>query len=308
MDSMGKRLKKLRLHKGISQTELADALDVGQTTIANYEADTRQPNLEKLTLLADYFHISVDELIGRTWTDENKRQPVHEKKLISSDYDSMASVYMDFLIKHEKDKAQDYIINLRHSGVPIKEIYSEIFVRCLHEVGRLWEKGVISIGEEHYISEVTKTLISHLSVTRPKNKMGQKSIMIINLYGEDHDIPGKILSEFMEGSGVESYYMGSPLPLRSIVENLLTLEINVLAFSITMDENINKAKELIDNLRSHPKMKALKVIVGGQALDKQPEKWLEIGADGYAESFDRAVEVIVKILEEQSKEPDHEEK
>ncbi len=281
---------------------------MGQTTIANYEADTRQPNLEKLTLLADYFHISVDELIGRTWTDENKRQPVHEKKLISSDYDSMASVYMDFLIKHEKDKAQDYIINLRHSGVPIKKIYSEIFVRCLHEVGRLWEKGVISIGEEHYISEVTKTLISHLSVTRPKNKMGQKSIMIINLYGEDHDIPGKILSEFMEGSGVESYYMGSPLPLRSIVENLLTLEVNVLAFSITLDENINKAKELIDNLRSHPKMKALKVIVGGQALDKQPEKWLEIGADGYAESFDRAVEVIVKILEEQSKEPDHEEK
>ncbi len=29
MDSMGKRLKKLRLHKGISQTELADGLDVG---------------------------------------------------------------------------------------------------------------------------------------------------------------------------------------------------------------------------------------------------------------------------------------
>lgn len=314
MDSMGQRLKKMRLEKAISQRALAEALSVGQTTIANYEADIRQPNLEKLALLADFFQITVDELLGRE-TDKLQSMPPKYNEYQSGsedqgafDYEDMANTYMNHLFEHEKDKAQAYIINLSKVGVPIQKIYSEIFVTCLHEIGRLWESGIISIGEEHYISEVTKTLISHFSVTGTRDLQAQRTIVIVNLFGEDHDIAGKILENYFERSGMRTYYLGHPLPLRSLVENLLSLKADLIAFSITMDENIEVARGLIDKLKAHPKMMKMKVIVGGQALDRQPGKWKEIGADGYAKDFDGAVEVVRGLFKDQQKEPDHEEK
>ena len=66
MNSLGSQLKRLRLEKRISQKEMANALEIGQTTVANYEADIRQPNLEKLAQIADFFNVSVDELLGRS--------------------------------------------------------------------------------------------------------------------------------------------------------------------------------------------------------------------------------------------------
>lgn len=308
MDSMGQRLKKMRLKKGISQKALAEALAVGQTTIANYEADIRQPNLEKLALLADFFQITVDELLGRETDKLQSMSPKYSEDQSALDYKDMANTYMKFLFEHEKDKAQTYIINLTKEGVPVQKIYTEIFVTCLHEIGRLWENGIISIGEEHYISEVTKTLISHFSVTGTSGLQSQRSIVIVNLFGEDHDIAGKILENYFERSGMCAYYLGHPLPLRSLVENLLSLKADLLAFSITMDENLEVARGLIDKLKAHPKMMKMKVIVGGQALDRQPGKWKEIGADGYAKDFDSAVEVVRGMFKDQQKEPDHEEK
>ena len=60
------RIKKLRKDKGISQLQLAIAIHVSQNTISRYETGEREPGIKELILLADYFNVSVDYLIGRT--------------------------------------------------------------------------------------------------------------------------------------------------------------------------------------------------------------------------------------------------
>lgn len=63
---LGERLKCLRREKKISQAVLAEAIGVGQSSIASYESDERNPSYEVLCLLADYFDVSTDYLLGRT--------------------------------------------------------------------------------------------------------------------------------------------------------------------------------------------------------------------------------------------------
>lgn len=60
------RIKELRKSKGVSQTELANALKVSQQTISSYENGTRDPDPETLTAISKYFNVSVGYLLGET--------------------------------------------------------------------------------------------------------------------------------------------------------------------------------------------------------------------------------------------------
>ena len=60
------RLKELRKKKGLSQLRLATDLNTTQNTISRYETGEREPGIDELIKIADYFNVSVDYLIGRT--------------------------------------------------------------------------------------------------------------------------------------------------------------------------------------------------------------------------------------------------
>ena len=60
------RLKELRKEKGITQLQLALALNMSQNTISRYETGERQAGYDELIRIADYFNVSIDYLLGRT--------------------------------------------------------------------------------------------------------------------------------------------------------------------------------------------------------------------------------------------------
>ena len=58
-------LKKLRKERGISQREVAAQLGIAQNSYSRYENGSRQPDIEQLNKLADFFGVSVDVILGR---------------------------------------------------------------------------------------------------------------------------------------------------------------------------------------------------------------------------------------------------
>ena len=63
---MLENLRKLRTEAGVTQKQLADAISVSQQSINKYENHAVEPDIATLIALADYFHTSVDYLIGNT--------------------------------------------------------------------------------------------------------------------------------------------------------------------------------------------------------------------------------------------------
>lgn len=57
-------LKDLRLEKGLGQVELAKAIGVSKGVISLCENGLREPNMYSLILLAKFFKVSIDELVG----------------------------------------------------------------------------------------------------------------------------------------------------------------------------------------------------------------------------------------------------
>jgi transcriptional regulator with XRE-family HTH domain len=60
------RLKRLRVEKNLVQKDIADAMHLSIRAISNYEQGIREPSLEILIKLCNYFDVSADYLIGRT--------------------------------------------------------------------------------------------------------------------------------------------------------------------------------------------------------------------------------------------------
>lgn len=69
---MIKNLKQLRNRDGISQKQLAEALFVSQQSVNKYENHAIEPDIKTLIAIADYFHVTVDYLIGRTEEKNSK--------------------------------------------------------------------------------------------------------------------------------------------------------------------------------------------------------------------------------------------
>lgn len=62
----GKLLATLRKEKGALQKEVATYLNVTVATVSNYEKGVHLPDLNTLTMLADFFDVSTDYLLQRT--------------------------------------------------------------------------------------------------------------------------------------------------------------------------------------------------------------------------------------------------
>ncbi len=65
MLNYGEALKNQRELRYLSQTELAQATGLKQQMISHWETNKGLPNIDFCVRLADYYNISLDELIGR---------------------------------------------------------------------------------------------------------------------------------------------------------------------------------------------------------------------------------------------------
>ena len=66
MATFENRLVELRKEKGLTQSDLADSVNISRGALSLYELGTRKPDYETLVKIADYFNDSVDWLLGRT--------------------------------------------------------------------------------------------------------------------------------------------------------------------------------------------------------------------------------------------------
>lgn len=106
--SLGTRIKLLRNANLLTQEELGKKLDVGKSTIANYESGYSEPEIEKLKKIADIFNVSLDYLLGNT-TIQNPINMLEEKlSLLNLTEEELNSAINDVLYYYSNS---DNIIN-----------------------------------------------------------------------------------------------------------------------------------------------------------------------------------------------------
>ena len=62
-NAFGKRLKELRIERGLSQQKLGEMLGFCNQTISFWENGSREPDLDTLLAIAHFFEVGVEELL-----------------------------------------------------------------------------------------------------------------------------------------------------------------------------------------------------------------------------------------------------
>ncbi len=211
-----------------------------------------------------------------------------------------AQTYLDFLLAGKRTEAGEYIYKLVKEGASIKDIYEHIFQKSQYEVGALWESNKISVAHEHYCTAATQLIMSQLY---PKifstDKKGYK-LVACSVADELHEIGIRMVADFFEMEGWDTYYMGANMPANNLISAIKEYEADVLAVSVTMPLHLEKAGKLIKTIRSDSEINDLNILVGGYPFHIEPELWKKVGADGSAASAKEAIKLATKLSTQKS--------
>ncbi len=68
MSYIGKNIRKIRISKKLTQTEFAELFDLKRTAVGSYEEGRAEPKIETLIKIADYYKLSLDQLLRKELT------------------------------------------------------------------------------------------------------------------------------------------------------------------------------------------------------------------------------------------------
>ncbi len=201
----------------------------------------------------------------------------------------LARQYLDALLSGDRRLASKMILDAVEGGVHVRDIYIYVFQRSQYEIGRLWYLNQVSVAQEHYCSAATQLIMSQLyPYIFSTDKKGLR-FMAACVGGELHELGIRMVADFFEMDGWDTYYMGANTPTASIIEALDSHSPHVIGISASMPTHIGILKELITTVRNHDSQRHVKIMVGGYALQSSPELWVKLGADGYARDAEQAV-------------------
>lgn len=85
MLTIGDRLRIARDLKGVKQTKVSDDTGINNKTLSGYERDISEPDIDTIKILAEYYNISLDYLLGKT-DNATPYKELYEKVDIKEEY------------------------------------------------------------------------------------------------------------------------------------------------------------------------------------------------------------------------------
>jgi len=178
--------------------------------------------------------------------------------------ETLYSDYLMALLAGSKPVCAEIVSTLLDAETPIKRIYLDLFQRSLYEIGTMWERNAISVSTEHLASSITESL---LNLIYPKlfmsERRGRKAV-IACCAAEHHQIGAKIVADFFEIHGWDSYFLGADTPADALVKMIDLKKPDLVGLSIAIYFNVPSLKTMIEEVKTT--FEELPILVGGQAF------------------------------------------
>ncbi len=200
----------------------------------------------------------------------------------------LANAYNQALLDGDRHAAQKLILDAVEQGVAVKDIYLNVFQKSQYEIGNLWLENKINVAKEHFCTAATQHIMSQLYPYIFSTQRNGHSFLAANIGGELHEIGIRMVADFFEMEGWDTFYFGSNTPIDSIIESANEYKVNLIGLSITLPTHISLLKDAVEKIRKGTSP-STKIIIGGFALNREGIPINQFKADGYAPNATLAV-------------------
>ena len=209
-DSVGKRIKYLREKNCLEAQKLAHDLQVGKSTLSNWENDRRTPDLETLKKIANYFNISTDYLLFGDEAD-TKNFNDYFGVLIKNSNSILSAEDIAYLNNARDEDKEYYNYNIKKALDYLKELSKGKDPRSLSNLmeelknpkhNKLYKPNKPVIENDLAKIPVLKTLNSTLPMYRAENIIDYKYLHKDELQIEEEYFYLHIEEDIMIHSGI----------------------------------------------------------------------------------------------------------
>lgn len=204
--------------------------------------------------------------------------------------------YIQALREGDRRRALTVARSALNEGTDIRNLYLDVFQPAMHEVGRLWEVNELTVAQEHLATAITQSVMAQLYAHVFARPPLGRTLVATCIGGELHELGIRMVADFFEIEGWDVYYLGANMPADDVVDMVNDQQANLLGISVTLNNHVPQARDLIQRVRASPIGNRIKVMIGGQPINRAPDIYKTIGADFTAlnarEAVARAAEVV----------------
>ena len=214
-------------------------------------------------------------------------------------YSDLANEYLKKLLLFDRSAAINRVLHAVEKGLTVKDAFQYVITPAQQEIGRLWQLNQITVIQEHYCSISADLLLMRLA-RRYIGVPREVSALTLCAQNEEHCLGIKLLSELLESDGWKVHYVGAKTPTTDVMRHLKSNPTDLIAISVGTPMSLPRVKELIDAAKSLQPPLRPRILVGGAALNNQPDIVRTLGADGYAATLLDGLEEANKIVRKAS--------
>jgi len=179
---------------------------------------------------------------------------------------TLSRSYLDAL--RAADVAGAYRVAARAlEGMPLAVLYQRIIAPAMHELGRLWQVGAITVADEHLATALTHRVLAALRAPQLleltlEGRPPGPCALLAAVEGEQHALGLRMAADLLEDAGYRTAYLGADVPTGTLLQAVRTFSPDLVGLSATMPESTRRLEEAIELLcGEHPR---LPLLVGGQ--------------------------------------------
>jgi len=195
---------------------------------------------------------------------------------------SWADRYLQSVLAGDKRAAIEFVDLLLKKGIPVLDLYTNIFTSAQERVGELWCAGQISIADEHLATEITMAAMERLRSAMKMPRQSSERILILCVQGEHHYVGARMVADLFQMEGWDVYFLGPDVPTTALPAIILQRRPRVVGLSVTLPENKRHLDDLIDEI-AHLRVRPV-LLLGGQCVSanggwKGGELTIKVAAD-----------------------------
>jgi MerR family transcriptional regulator, light-induced transcriptional regulator len=147
----------------------------------------------------------------------------------------------------------------------------------LDEVGLLWEKGQISVAEEHLATALVSRTFLMRAACEEAPSLGAPRLVLTCLAGEFHELGARLAAEIGRREGWQVELLGANVPRDSALDYIATRKPQAVGLSLSLAGHVGEAAAMIRRIRALAP--GAKILAGGLAFRRDPSLAGLTGAD-----------------------------
>jgi methanogenic corrinoid protein MtbC1 len=198
--------------------------------------------------------------------------------VVAVDYEALTREYLAAQLAGDRRGALRLLLDEGIGrGAGVLDLLVKVIRAAQLEIGSLWQANRISIAQEHLATGVSQVVMARLfELAAPAARNG-KLVIVACVEGEQHDLPARLVADYLEHAGFTVRYLGANVPTDDLVAMVRSESPAVVALSATMSFHIAALRAVVTRLRAaHP---GVPIIAGGHAFDWSPGLSAELAVE-----------------------------